>query len=412
MGTEFGCFFTVDGGGHWKQLKAGLPTVAVRDLAIQKRENDLVIATFGRGFYVLDDYSPLRMMKEADLQADSKIFPIKSGLIYIENLPLGLREKAFQGHSYFTTPNPPIGVSFNYFIKEEVKTLKDKRQEAEKEAIKNGKPIRYPTYEELMAEEREQDPYLEFTIRDLSGNVVRKLKTGVSKGVNRIVWDGRYASVSPINLSPRPEGIFGPLDEGILAMPGAYTVSLGQSINGEMKELVGPVQFELQTLGGVTLPATDRKALVEFQQEAQELRRAFTGASAMLGDINNRLKHIRKAVYAIPTPTADLTNSLKAIDDKVYEIRKALNGDGVAGELDMGAPASVSSRIFGVTYDMWSSTSAPTQTMRDGIRIAGEEFKPQLAAIKQVLNVDIKQLEKKLEEAGAPYTPGREVDWE
>ena len=411
-GTEFGCFFSVDGGMHWKQLNAGLPTVAVRDIAIQKRENDLVLATFGRGFYVLDDYSPLRMVKETDLQAEGRIFPIKDGLIFIENLPLGLREKAFQGHSHFTTPNPPVGATFTYFIKEEVKTLKEKRQEAEKEAIKNGQPIRYPTYEELQAEQREQDPYLEFTIRDGSGNVVRKLKTGVSKGVNRIVWDGRYVSTSPINLSPREENIFGPLDEGILAMPGAYTVSLAQSINGEMRELAGPAPFNLQTLGGVTLPAADRRDLVDFQREAMELRRAYSGASAMLGDINNRLKHIKQAVYAIPTPTKELSDDLKAIEDKLYEIRKVLNGDRVAGELDKGAPASVGSRLFGVTYDMWSSTSAPTQTMRDGIRIAAGEFKPQLEKIKEVMNVDIKALEKKLEEAGAPYTPGREVEYE
>ena len=58
VGTEFGLFFTADGGKKWIRLRSNLPTIAVRDLAIQERENDLVLATFGRGFYVLDDYSP------------------------------------------------------------------------------------------------------------------------------------------------------------------------------------------------------------------------------------------------------------------------------------------------------------------------------------------------------------------
>ena len=62
-GTEFGAFFTIDGGAHWVRLKGGLPTIAVRDMVIQAREGDLVIATFGRGFYVLDDISPLRQIK-------------------------------------------------------------------------------------------------------------------------------------------------------------------------------------------------------------------------------------------------------------------------------------------------------------------------------------------------------------
>lgn len=412
VGTEFGCFFTNDGGGRWKPLKAGLPTIAVRDIAIQERENDLVLGTFGRGFYVLDDYSPLRTVKEADLEAEARIFPVRNGLIYIENLPLGLRGNGFQGHNFYTAPNPPVGATFTFFVKDEVKTLKEKRQEAEKEAIKAGKPIRYPTYEELQAEQQEEDPYLEFTIRDLSGNVVRKLKTGVSTGVNRIVWDGRFSSVSPVSLAPPRENIFGNADQGALAMPGEYTLSLARSVNGVLTEIAGPVTFRLETLGGVTLPAANRADLVEFQREAQELMRAFTGANAMMRDIDNRMKHIQKAIFAIPTPTADLTNSLQAIDDKVYEIRKAMGGDGVAGAIDKGTPASVSARIFSVTYDMWNSTSAPTQTMRDGIRIAAEEFKPQLEAIKKVLNEDIKALERKLEAAGAPYTPGREVDYD
>jgi len=409
-GTEFGCFFTVDGGAHWKRLKAGLPTIAVRDIAIQKRENDLVLGTFGRGFFVLDDYSPLRLLKEAELQADAKIFPVKDGLIYIESTPLGIRGNAFQGHNFYAAPNPPVGAVFTYFIKDEVKTLQEKRREAEKEAIKAGQPIRYPTYEELQAEQREEEPYLEFTIRDLSGNAVRKLKTGISKGVNRIVWDGRFASVRPVSMSPPRENIFGNPEQGSLAMPGEYTVSLSRSVNGVLEEIAGPVTFRLQTLGGVTLPAENRQDLVDFQREAQELQRAFTGANAMLGDIDNRLKHIRKAVFAISPPTAGLSADLQAIEDKVYEIRKVLHGDQVARTLDQGAPPSVSNRINSVNSDMWSSTSAPTQTMRDEVRIGAEEFRPQLEAIKKVLNEDIRALERRLEAAGAPYTPGREVE--
>ncbi|MBK7338858.1 MAG: glycosyl hydrolase [Saprospirales bacterium] len=411
VGTEFGCFFSNDGGAHWKQLKAGLPTIAVRDIAIQERENDLVLGTFGRGFFVLDDYSSLRQVKEADTQAEAKFFPIKDGLIYIESVPLGLRGNSFQGHSFYTAPNPPVGATFTYFIRDEFKTLKEKRQEAEKEAIKANKPIRYPTYEELLAEQQEEEAYLEFTIADLSGNVVRKLKTGISKGVNRIVWDGRYPSISPISMTPPKENIFGPLDEGAMAMPGEYTVSISRSANGQLTQLVGPTTFRLQTLGGVTLPAENRKDFVEFQRQAQELQRAFTGANAMLGDISNRLKFMRKAVYSIPSPTSDLTSDLKAVEDKVYEIRKAMSGDRVAGVIDRDTPPGISDRIFSVTYEMWSSTSSPTQTMRDGVRIAAEEFKPQLAAIKKVLNEDIKRLEEKLEAAGAPYTPGRAVEY-
>lgn len=410
VGTEFGCFFTIDGGSHWKQLKAGLPTIAVRDMAIQKRENDLVLATFGRGFYILDDYSPLRQLKEENLMADAAIFPIKDGLIYIESTPLGLRGKGFMGQSYFTAPNPEVGVTFTYYLKEDYKTLQDQRRETEKEKIKEGEPLRYPSYDELQAERREEDPYLQFTIRDGSGNIIRKLKTGISKGVKRIVWDGRYPSVSPVSLQPPSENIFSSLDVGTLAMPGEYTVSLSKSINGTITELVPSTNFTLKTLGGVTLPAEDRADLVEFQREAQELQRALSGASSMLSEINNRLRHVRQAVYATPTPTPELVADLQAIDNKLYDIQKVMYGDGVASRLDQGSKMSISGRISWVGYEMWNSTSAPTQTQRDAIRIAEEAFEPQLQAIKQVQN-DLGKLEERLEEAGAPYTPGRSVEY-
>lgn len=412
VGTEFGCFFTIDGGERWKQLKAGLPTIAVRDIAIQKRENDLVLGTFGRGFYVLDDYSPLRQFKEPNLQAEAQIFPVKDGLIFIEALPLGLRGNAFMGDAFFTAPNPPVGVVFTYHLKDEIKTLKAKRQEEEKENIKQGKPIRYPTYEELLAERNEEEPYLLFTIQDMSGNVVRKLTTGAGKGVNRIVWDGRFPSVNPVSLSaPSFDNPFAELDRGVLTMPGEYTVSLSKSVNGKLTELVKPVKFNLNTLGGVTLPAPDRADLVNFQREAQELQRAFSGASNLIGDIGNRMKHIRKAVYSVPTPTQQLIGDMKKIEDELYEIRKTLFGDGIASSIDKGAAYSVAARISMLTWEMWNSTSAPTKTQRDAVRIAGEEFKPKLEAIRRIVDQDLKQLEKKLEEAGAPYTPGRAVEY-
>ncbi|MDZ7847097.1 MAG: hypothetical protein U5L96_10160 [Owenweeksia sp.] len=108
-GTEFGVFFTVDGGKHWQQLKAGLPTIAIRDIAIQRRENDLVLASFGRGIYVLDDYSPLRVINENLLRKKSHLFNIKDGLVFMEAQPLGYGKKGFQGASYYAADNPPDG---------------------------------------------------------------------------------------------------------------------------------------------------------------------------------------------------------------------------------------------------------------------------------------------------------------
>ena len=118
-GTEFGIFFTTDGGKMWTKLSNGLPTIPVRDIAIQKRENDLVIATFGRGFYILDNYAPLRDIKEELVKKDAHLFPVKDALMYIRN-----EGRYGQGASYFKAPNPDYGAVFTYYIKEVPKTLK------------------------------------------------------------------------------------------------------------------------------------------------------------------------------------------------------------------------------------------------------------------------------------------------
>lgn len=412
VGTEFSCFVSNNGGNNWKKLSAGLPPIAVRDIAIQPRENDLVLATFGRGFYVLDDYSPLRHVSEETLAATAAILPIKDGLLFIESTPLGLRGNGFLGHSHFSTPNPAVGATFTYHLKEGYESLQDKRQTKEKELIKAGKDVTYPTYEELLAEEREEAPFLEFIIRDTDGNIIRKLETGLRKGIHRIVWDGRYPSLRPVSLrSSNFDNPFSNEDVGLLAAPGTYTVSLSRSMNGEIEEIVAPQRFNLKVLGGETLPAEDRAALLAFQREAHELQRALSGATNTMSDINDRLRYIEKAIHSVPAASADLMQDYRALETKMYELRQDFYGDRLAGRLDKGTKATLNSRLNGLIYDMWNSTSAPTTTQREAFRLASAAFRPLLNRVQELKDQDLKVLEEKLEKAGAPYTPGREVEW-
>ena len=168
-----------------------MPTIAVKDIAIQKRENDIVLATFGRGFYVLDDYTALRNFKKEDLTKTAIIYPVKDALMYIETLPLGVRGKGFQGESFFTTPNPKVGAAFTYYLKDDIKTIKEKRREAEKEKIKKGEAPYYPSLDSLRLEDEQSAPHLLFTVTDEDGNVVRRIKAPAKKGLKRIVWDFR-----------------------------------------------------------------------------------------------------------------------------------------------------------------------------------------------------------------------------
>src|SRR5262249_31524687 len=138
VGTEFGLFFSRDGGGKWVQLKGGLPTIAVRDLAFPKHADDLVVATFGRGFYILDDVSPLRAAPPAPLARAALISRGRRAAASGPATPRALKEKSSRGESSHPAPTPPFGAVFTYYLKDELRSRRKARLEAEKEAQKAG----------------------------------------------------------------------------------------------------------------------------------------------------------------------------------------------------------------------------------------------------------------------------------
>ena len=405
--TEFGVHFSNDGGKSWRQLKGGLPTIAIRDMAIQKRENDLVLASFGRGFYVLDDYSPLRNLKQTEGK-EAYLFPIKNAQMYIENSPLGIKGKGFQGESLYAAENPKVGATITYFYKEDLKTRKEKRQEEQDKLNKDGKDVNYPSFESMKEEEKEESPYLLFTIRNEKGDIIRKLKSNAKKGVSRMVWDFRYPSPNPININPSAnDNPFQSNDVGQLAAPGNYTVTLSKYVDGVITDVAGPEKMVVGVLPGTTLPSANRPALVEWQRKAAELQRSMQGASRTLSDANNRAKHLKEAIFSVAKPNQDFIKDALSVEEKLRAVQSKMNGDRVAGQLDIDTSPSISNRLFSAIYDGYGTTSDPTTTMKDQLQIATEEFEVALGELKAIVNTDLRALEEKLEAAGAPYTPGR-----
>ncbi|MEL7148823.1 MAG: glycosyl hydrolase, partial [Bacteroidota bacterium] len=375
LGTEFGLFVSNSGGQKWKQLKGGLPTIAVRDIAIQRRENDLVLGTFGRGFYVLDDYSALRSTDESTLNQEAALFSVRDPLLYEQSHPLGLPGVAFQGDSYYRGDNLGSVAMFTYYLKDEIKSLKAERKEQEKQAKEKGQGNLYPTYEALKAEREEKAPQLLFTIKNGQGKVVRKLTAVPGKGLNRLHWDMRYTDTDPINLNkPAFYNPWGDSDKGLLVSPGEYTVSLSKIVAGKQTELASPVSFRIKALNNTTLPATDRVALDEFNRKVLKLSGRVGATSATIGEVRNQLRYINEAlIRAEVDHDSDLVTAARKIETDLAEISTMLNGDGVAATLDIGRPPSVGSRVGFLVYQLFSSTSEPTKTNRDSYEVAVAE---------------------------------------
>lgn len=407
VGTEFGVFFTVDGGGKWVQMKGGLPTIAVRDIAVQKNENDLVLGTFGRGIYILDDYSMLRQIRREAVDQPSMLFPVKDALMYVRtNASLS----GSQGASFYTAPNPAYGATISYYLKDPPKTLKQKRQEAEREAEKKKQAFRYPSIEELRAETEEQAPSIIFTITDAEGKIVRRLNAPAGRGVQRAVWDMRYMAPSISAAPPQlpagvtlPEGASsGP--QGALVMPGKYTVTMTQRVNGVTSSLPGSQSFNVVTEGKENMTDADRTLLAEFQSKVATLQRAVGGAVAVAAATKARIGLLKRAAADAPVENKNMIAQAEAFDTEIDILINELRGGRENTDIP---PPSINSRIGNVAGTIRLSTIKPTRTQLDQYALTKAEFEPILARLRALVETDLQRFEKTLEDAGAPLTPGR-----
>jgi len=409
-GTEFGLYVSRDAGHKWVKLTGGFPNVSVRDLVIQKREGDLDVATFGRGFYVLDDLSPLRAATPETLERDAVLYPVRRPTVLMPMAPLGIRGKAFQGDSYFTAPNPPFGAVFTYYLKDELKNLKKTRQQREKDLIQQGKEPEYPTPGQFRAEARDQDPTIVLTVSDAEGRVVRRVQGPPTAGIHRIAWDLRYPASTPINLKPPPPDPFVEPPSGPMVVPGKYTVSMAKLVNGQWTELSTPQSFEAR--GAFEIPAADRAALLAFERKVARLQRAVTEADDAIDEGKNRILHARQAILDAPAADLGLAGELISVENRLRDVEVAMKGDRALASRNEPTRPSIDDRVQSIVDAQWTATSIPTATSQDAYKYAAQAFAGELSKLRQILTVDLKKIEDALESAGAPATPGRIPVWQ
>ena len=408
VGTEFGVFFSIDGGKEWVQLKSGIPTIAVRDMIIQKRENDLVLATFGRSFYVLDNYTPLRSFKPEALEENAHMFPIKDALVYIRK-----RGRYGQGSTPYMGKNPSFGATFTYYLKEGLKTQKDLRKEKEKEQFKKGEKIEVLSRDELRKEGKEEKPHIRFTIYDDQDNIVRKFTTKASKGIQRITWDLRYESTSPVRLRNDESDPMAGGGGGILAVPGMYKVSISKVFQGKVTELVSPVEFNIVAFNNSTIPAENPKEVFEFQEKAGELASTMQGAMRYTSDLSEKVEYILQTLYRMPDSTPGMITEAKRIRNEIDKIEFTFYGHSAKASWEEVPPGQMplQRRLRNMTYTHNGSTAPITQTEKDAYNILSEELPPIIEKLKKIGEQELKELEKQMDQAGAPWTPGRVPDW-
>ena len=396
LGAEFGLFFSLDGGNKWIQLKGNVPTISFRDIEIQRRENDLVGASFGRSFFVLDDYSFLRQLDEEILnEKDFILFDVRKALLYVPARVLG-GEKGSQGDGFFTAPNPPFGAVFTYYLKDSVKTLKESRKEKEKKAKKEGGDNVYPGWDALKTEKREESPVITLIIKDNEGNVVNRVTGPTSSGFHRVDWNLHYSSPSSAEGS------------GLFVTPGKYSVTAEKQVRDEVTPLGNPQYFEVVPILTSSLTTKDPQEILEFYKTAGELQRMIRGTNGKVNEVLNQLMEIKQALRQSDKGSTKLFNEARQLELKLKDIRELLADGTIKSQYREPDQLSILNRINWSMMGM-GTTYGPTRTHQQEYQIAKQDFEAVFGQVKELVEVDFVKLQEKLEIAGLPWTSGRPI---
>ncbi len=406
--SEFGVYFSINGGNNWVQLKSGIPTIAVRDIAIQARETDLVLATFGRGFYILDNYSPLRELSENTPTTNNNLFPVKDALVYIKT------DKIYgQGATYFGAKNPEYGATFSYYLKEVPKTQKQIRQEKEKELFKEGKQIPQLSLREKEQEKMEIPPYLLITVKDIGGTTIRSFTKKPAKGINRANWDLQFNSIQAFDKLKEFDP-FKKSEGSIFVLPGEYTVDIALIHNNQVNAIGETQKFMVNSINNTTLPAENREEMVRFLQDVNNLSKSITGAIKATKLFKNEVAIMQQTALTLSDSHHKLIPKLIELDKEIDEILFTFYGSKAKASWEEVPPEAMPlyHRLNSIIWGQINSTSAITETSKTSLGILKEKYPAALAKIENIAKVTIPELRKALDDMDAPYTPGRIPKWE
>lgn len=402
--TERGIFFTLDGGAKWLKL-GGAPPIAFRDLAIQKRENDLVGASFGRGFFILDDYSVLREISEEKLKQEAALFAARKAWWYAPRSVVNT-----MGASYYAADNPPFGAVFTYYLKDNLETQQSARKEKERDLVKNNQDVPFPGWDALEAERLEEKPMIWLVIKDSEGNIVRRVEGQARKGLHRTDWDLRMTSKNPISLDPPRAGGgegggFRRGGGGVMVTPGSYSVTLVKQVDGVTTVLAGPQNFEVVPLRQGALPGKPKEEMAAFGRDVQALQAAVSAANQVFTDCKNRIAAMQTAATRTDSDVAGIVTQLHTLKKEVQKLDARVNGNQSKEEIGEKNDPTVSSRMFIAMRGL--TTYGPTDLHRQSLEIAKAEFQELKQELDDICNNKIPAVERALAAAGAPWIEGQ-----
>jgi len=404
-GTELGIYFTLDGGKNWTKIKNGMPDISVKDIAIQKRENDLVLATFGRGFYILDDYSPLRKLNKNFLETnEAYLFPVKDALQYIQT-----HKKYGQGATEYFAKNPPFGAIFTYYLKDTPVSSTDGRRKKEKDLFKKGEKINQPSWKELYEEKLEESSYLLFTITDKDGESVKKITAKPQKGIYRVNWNLKYDNPFPVDENLKKFNPFEKDEFGIPVLPGTYYVKMNLYDKGKLKSLTKPIPFQVKRLNNTTFKPENNLAFKKYFSELQSVLKQVHKLSKHVSQMKKEITLMKQTALRSAKADTGLMSDIQQAEKQINEFVFKFNGVPAKASYEEIPPHKLplNERLSRLAWTHINSTDPVTQTEKEQLEILKEIYKELQPQVEQFNKGVMQKLKEKFDEIEAPWTPGR-----
>ena len=397
IGTEFGVFFSVNGGKKWVELDGGMPTISTRDVKIQRRENDLVAGTFGRGIYILDDYAPLRSLTEKSMQQDAILFGPSRPVKWFQ---LDDNHTDSDGDDRFVAKNPEHGATFTYYLKDSLLTAKEKRQEADKKAVEDKKYPKYPSWEAVEAENQEAEPAVYIEVRDSEGDIIKRVDGKTKKGLHRLTWDMKYSSTNPLTEKDSK-------NNGLMALPGSYTATLFKRVGTKVTPLSEPVSFELAAIVEGALEGATPQEMEAYGSAVSDAQKRAISATTVLKQLKDTMALLRTAIDRTPSDIAKLEAQFAAIQEEIHAVNRQFYG--LKSRDRMGIkPANIMSRLRYARSALGSSYG-PTAQHKDQLGYANDSLDSAVARIGTLQSTAVPALQQAVVEAGGPWTSGLPV---
>ena len=391
-GTEQGVYMSFDDGGHWQALQINLPVAPVNDLVIKKndRSNDLVVATHGRSFWVLDDITPLEQYEQSVPQQEAHLFT-----------PSATSHTVFRGSFFRATgnvgKNPPAGAVIDYWLKTSLK--KPENKEASGTASESKPKIEEAGKSE--GDKKEEPPKITLEILDSSGKVIRKFpkkkEEGAEEeenffernqnadalpadaGLNRFVWDLRYEGATKVPHAP----LWGGNTDGPVALPGAYQLRL--TVLG--KSYTAPVEIKADPRLKVSQEdlAKQFDLLLKIRDKVTETDDAII----QIRDVREQVNAENKRLKNDPREKA-IADAGKALDKKMTEVEEQLiQTKAKSGQDVLNFPVRLNNHLVALGGVVGSADSAPTKQSYEVFDILSKAVDEQLAKWKAIVSTDV-----------------------